>query len=129
MDHGGFFEERMGFVPSRVQARLEQGRELDPAGFEGYESAVIAALSPDCFDVKTTQLILWGILLGQGLLGNGARWNAVAARRAGASWNELHAVARLAAVHRGTTALNLGTEIIADLRAQEREREGDTAAG
>ena len=129
MDHGGFFEERVGFVPSRVHTRLEQGRELDPAGFDGYESAVVAALSPDCFDVKTTQLMLWGILLGQGLMGNGARWNAVAARRAGASWEELHAVARLAAVHRGTTALNLGAEIIADLRRHEREREANSGAG
>jgi len=129
MDHGGFFEKRVGFVPSRVGARLEQGRELDPSGSDGYESAVVQALSPGCFDVKTTQLILWGILLGQGLMGNGARWNAVAARRAGASWEELHAVARLAAVHRGTTALNLAAEIIADLRRQERERQADTAAG
>lgn len=115
----GFYGTRVGFVPSRVGARLALGRDLDSDGSAAYEQTVVDALSPSCFDERTIQLLLWGILLGQGLMGNGARWNAIAARRAGATWDELYAVARLAAVHRGTTALNLASEIIEDLRKDD----------
>ena len=69
------------------------------------------------FDVKTSQLMLFGILLA--LMGDAARLHAVAARRAGASWEELHAVVGLAYLFRGMPAANLGAEVLLKMAEAE----------
>ena len=59
----------------------------------------------------------FGILLA--LMGDAARLHALAARRAGASWEELSAVVSLAFLFRGLPAANLGAEIIQKMAADE----------
>jgi alkylhydroperoxidase/carboxymuconolactone decarboxylase family protein YurZ len=73
---------------------------------------------PTCFDVKTSQLMLFGILVA--LMGGAARLHAIAARRVGTSWEELSAVVGLAFLFRGLPAANLGAEIIQKLAEAER---------
>jgi alkylhydroperoxidase/carboxymuconolactone decarboxylase family protein YurZ len=72
---------------------------------------------PRCFDVKTVQLMLFGMLLMN--LQDAAKLHAIAARRAGASWEELAAVVGLAFLFRGLSAANIGTQLLRDLAAEE----------
>src|SRR5690349_788990 len=88
------YAELIGFVPPRIMARTELGSRLDPDLLRLQEEMRLKAMYPDCFDTKTSQLMLFGILLA--LMGDAARLHASAARRAGATWEELHAVVNLA---------------------------------
>lgn len=115
--YSAVYEELLGFVPPRVQARLKLGQELAPDLLRLQEAVRREAMYVDCLDPKTVQLMLWGILLSQ--LGSGAKWHAMAARRSGATWDELHAVAGLAFLFRGLPAMNLAAEILEELRATE----------
>jgi len=117
------YAELIGFVPPRIMARTELGSRLDPELLRLQEQARIRAMYPSCFDTKTSQLMLFGILLA--LMGDAARLHAIAARRAGASWEELHAVVGLAYLFRGMPAANLGAEIIQKLA----DGEGPEPAG
>lgn len=116
-DYRALYETLIGFAPPKIAARLPLSQALDPELLELQEAVREKAMYPDALDVKTVQLVLWGILLGQ--VGQGARWHGIAARRAGASWEELHAVAGLAYLFRGLPAMNLAAEILADMRADD----------
>jgi 4-carboxymuconolactone decarboxylase len=111
------YEELIGFVPPRIMARTELGARLDPELLRLQEAARLRAMYPACFDVKTSQLMLFGILLA--LMGDAARLHAIAARRAGASWEELSAVVGLAYLFRGLPAANLGAEILQKIAEAE----------
>src|SRR5262245_5151568 len=111
------YETLIGFVPPRIMARTDLLARLDPELLRLEEAARLRAMYPGCFDVKTAQLMLFGILLA--LMGDAARLHAIAARRAGASWEELSAVVSLAFLFRGLPAANLGAEIIQKIAADE----------
>jgi hypothetical protein len=112
------YEALIGFVPPRIEARTELGARLDPELLALQEAVRLRAMYPACFDVKTSQLMLFGILLA--LMGDAARLHGLAARRAGASWEELHAVVGLAYLFRGLPAANLGAEILQKMAEAER---------
>ena len=112
------YETLIGFVPPRIMARTDLLARLDPDLLRLEEAARLRAMYPACFDVKTSQLMLFGILLA--LMGDAARLHAIAARRAGASWEELSAVVSLAFLFRGLPAANLGAEIIQKIAEAER---------
>jgi 4-carboxymuconolactone decarboxylase len=107
------YETLIGFVPPRIMARTDLLARLDPELLRLEEAARLRAMYPACFDVKTSQLMLFGILLA--LMSDAARLHAIAARRAGASWEELSAVVGLAYLFRGLPAANLGAEILQKL--------------
>jgi 4-carboxymuconolactone decarboxylase len=111
------YVELLGFVPPRIQARTEMGSRIDPELLRLQEELRLKAMYPDCFDVKTAQLMLFGILLA--LMSDAARLHAIAARRAGATWEELHAVANLAFLFRGLSAANVGAETLMKLAEEE----------
>jgi 4-carboxymuconolactone decarboxylase len=111
------YEELLGFVPPRIQARMNLGARVDPELLELQERVRAHAMYPRCFDVKTTQLMLFGILLA--LTSDAARIHAIAARRAGATWEELNAVSGLAYLFRGLSAANIGAEILQKLAEEE----------
>jgi len=111
------YEELIGFVPPRIEARVNTGSRLDAAGLEIQEAARRHFMYPSCFDVKTAQLMLFGILLA--LMGDAARLHALAARRAGATFEELWAVAGLAYLFRGLPAANLGADVIQKIADEE----------
>lgn len=116
-EYRDFYTELIGFVPPRIQARTELLSRIDPELLAMQETIRAHAMYPACFDVKTSQLMLFGILLG--LLSDATRLHAIAARRAGATWEELSAVVGLAFLFRGLPAANLGAQIIEEIAAGE----------
>lgn len=109
----GRYVELIGFVPPRIQARTDLLARLDPELLSLEEEIRKHAMYPKCFDTKTAQLMLFGMLLVQ--LADGARLHARAAHRAGATWEELSAVVNLAFLFRGLSAANLGAQMIQEI--------------
>src|SRR5690606_3371444 len=106
----GIYAELIGFVPPRIRERIALGLEVDPALLEKVEDIRKHAMYPKCFDTKTAQLILFAVLLSH--VSPAAEFHGRAAVRAGASKEELHAVAALVFLFRGLPAFNLGAELI-----------------
>jgi alkylhydroperoxidase/carboxymuconolactone decarboxylase family protein YurZ len=104
------YVELLGFVPPRIQARTELLARLDPELLSMQEELRQHCMYPECFDTKTSQLILFAILLTN--LQDAAKLHALAAYRAGASFAELSAVVNLVFLFRGLSAANLGAEIL-----------------
>src|SRR5579872_4064176 len=104
------YVDLIGFVPPRIQARTDLLARLDPEFLRMQEEMRRHAMYPECFDTKTAQLMLFGMLLV--LLSDAAHLHARAAHRAGATWEELSAVVNLAFLFRGLPAGNLGAQII-----------------
>ena len=111
------YQDLIGFVPPRIVARTDLLARLDPELLSLQEAARRRAMYPECFDVKTAQLMLFGMLLMT--LADATRLHAIAARRAGASWEELSAVVGLAFLFRGLPAANLGSQIIQEIVENE----------
>lgn len=104
------YSELIGFVPPRIQHRLRVGRECGPEILDMVEKLREKAMYPDTMDVKTAQLVLFGILLSH--VAPAAEFHARGAVRAGASKKELHDIAALAFLFRGLPAFNLAGEVI-----------------
>jgi alkylhydroperoxidase/carboxymuconolactone decarboxylase family protein YurZ len=121
-DYRAFYTELIGFVPPRIQARTDLLARLDPELLGMQEAIRRHAMYPACFDVKTAQLMLFGMLLMT--LADATRLHAIAARRAGATWEELSAVVNLAFLFRGLPAANLGAQIIQEIARGESENHG-----
>ncbi len=119
---GEIYKDLIGFVPPRIEARLNVTGALDPTILDMQEKMRAHAMYPKCFDVKTAQLMLFGMLLMD--LNDAAPLHAMAARKAGASWEELQATISLCFLFRGLSAANRGAEILANIA----KREADAAA-
>ncbi|HUH87834.1 MAG TPA: carboxymuconolactone decarboxylase family protein, partial [Pusillimonas sp.] len=52
------YEELLGFVPPRIEARMNVTGALDPTMVDLQEQMREHAMYPESFDVKTTQLML-----------------------------------------------------------------------
>jgi len=113
------YAELIGFVPPRVRARTDLLAKLDPEFLAAQEDIRRRAMYPEAFDVKTTQLMLFGMLLV--LMGDAARLHGRAARRAGATYEELNAVVNLAFLFRGMPAANFGAQVVQEIAAAEGE--------
>ncbi len=113
------YRELIGFVPPRIQARTDLLARLDPETLRMQEELRARLMYPKCFDVKTSQLMLFGMLLMD--LSDAARLHAIAARRAGATYEELNAVVGLAFLFRGLPAANRGAEVIQEILRMEEE--------
>jgi alkylhydroperoxidase/carboxymuconolactone decarboxylase family protein YurZ len=113
----GSYKELLGFVPPRIAARVLVQGALDPDGYDLTEQIRAHLMYPQCFDVKTAQLMLFGMLLTQ--LSDAAQLHAIGARKAGATWEELNAVVGLCFLFRGLSAANRGSEIIAGMARRE----------
>src|SRR3974390_108465 len=121
-ERGAIYEQLLGFVPPRIEARIAVTGALDPTLLDLQERMREHAMYPKCFDVKTAQLMLFGMLLMD--MSDAAQLHAIAARRAGASWEEMQAVVSLCFLFRGLPAANRGAEILANVA----KREADVAA-
>jgi len=113
------YKDLLGFVPPRIQGRVLVQGALDPEGYDLTEAIRSHLMYPKCFDVKTAQLMLFGMLLTQ--LSDAAQLHAIGARKAGATWEELNAVVGLCFLFRGLSAANRGAEIIAGMARREHE--------
>ncbi len=120
-ERSAIYQELLGFVPPRIEARLAVTGALDPELLDLQERLRAHAMYPKCFDVKTAQLLLFGMLLMD--RSDAALLHALAARRAGATWEELQATVSLCFLFRGLSAANRGAEILANLAQREKELE------
>lgn len=109
-EYAKIYEDLIGFVPPRIQHRVKLGLEVDPELLEQVEDLRESAMYPKEFDNKTSQLILFAVLLTQ--ISPASEYHARGAVRAGATREELHAVAGLVFLFRGLPAFNLAAEVI-----------------
>jgi alkylhydroperoxidase/carboxymuconolactone decarboxylase family protein YurZ len=118
-EYRDFYVDLLGFVPPRIQARTDWLARLDPELLTMQEDLRRHCMYPECFDVKTSQLMLFAILLTN--LQDASRLHALAAYRAGATFEELSAVVNLVFLFRGLSAANLGAEILQGIAKQAAE--------
>jgi alkylhydroperoxidase/carboxymuconolactone decarboxylase family protein YurZ len=111
------YRDLLGFVPPRITARTDLLGRLDPEGLRLQEEMRAHFMYPRAFDTKTVQLMLFGMLLMN--LQDAAKLHAIAARREGASWEELVSVMGLAFLFRGLSAANVGAQILQEVAAEE----------
>lgn len=114
-----FYTDLIGFVPPRIMARTDLLGRLDPELLEMQERIRKHCMYPGCFDVKTTQLMLFGMLL----MGpyDASKLHGIAARKAGANWEELSAMVNLAFLFRGLSAANYGAQVLQQIAQAEAE--------
>ena len=105
-------------MPPRIQSRFAVTGALDPKMLDLQEQARTHAMYPECFDQKTVQLMIFGMLLMD--MNDAATTHGVAARRAGASWEELQAMISMCYLFRGLPAANRGADILAELVRREK---------
>jgi len=122
-DRTEIYSELIGFVPPRIEARMAVTGALDPKLLDLQEKMREHAMYPKCFDVKTAQLVLFGMLLMD--MSDAAQLHAIAARRAGASWEEMQAIVSLCFLFRGLPAANRGAEILANVAKRETDVTAD----
>jgi alkylhydroperoxidase/carboxymuconolactone decarboxylase family protein YurZ len=108
-----------GVMPPLPGAKFDAIAGIDPESLRLAEQQRAHAFYSDVFDIKTTQLILFGMLLHAGV--PAAKFHALAARRAGASWEELQKVTELAAAAAASGPMNNGGSILKDLRTHEQK--------
>jgi 4-carboxymuconolactone decarboxylase len=116
---GAIYKELIGFVPPRIEARMHVTGALDPTILDLQERIREHAMYPKCMDVKTVQMMLFGMLLMDG--SDAVVLHGIAARRAGATWEEMQTVVNLCYLFRGMSAANKGAEILANIARREND--------
>jgi hypothetical protein len=106
-----------GALPALPAARFEFSGETDPQALRLIEQLRAHAFHSDVFDIKTTNLMLFGMLLVEHH--PAAQMHALSARRAGASWLELHKVVELASATGALAPANQGSALLKALRDKE----------
>jgi 4-carboxymuconolactone decarboxylase len=126
-EYRSIYTDLLGFVPPRIQARTELLGRLDPEFLSLQEEIRKQGMYPDVFDTKTVQLMLFGMLLLS--LRDAARIHGIAARRAGATWEEMQAVVNLAYLYGGLSAANIGAQFLQQIAEMEAEQEAEMDKG
>ena len=109
--------ELFGSLPPLPAARFEFSGDVNPEFLRRTEALRAHAFYSEVFDLKTTHLILFGMLLVEH--NAAAQMHALAARRAGASWPELHKVVELASTTGALGPANQGGAMLKSLRDKE----------
>lgn len=117
------YEDLLGFLPPRQQARIDQLSRLDPDFLSVQEEMRKRCMYPKTFDQKTVQLMLFGMLLIT--LRDAARIHGIAARRAGATWEEMQAVVNLAFLFGGFSVANLGAQYMQEISEMEGQNSAE----
>jgi 4-carboxymuconolactone decarboxylase len=125
-DRDTAYRELIGIVPPLLR---EPGKESLAAALRGLHDQMLATGTiPQATGARATHLTLLAMMLmGQGA---GALAQAVAARRAGASWDDLHHMVNLAFLLFGLPGADRGQELVAALAEWEQQDriEGAVAA-
>ncbi len=106
-----------GSLPPLPAARFEFSGKINPEFLRRAEALRAHAFYSNVFDVKTTNLILFGMLLVEH--NPAAQMHALAARRAGATWEELHKVVELASTTGALGPANQGSAMLKTLHDTE----------
>jgi 4-carboxymuconolactone decarboxylase len=113
------YRELIGFVPPCADARDAATLESKLRGMHEHVRLRLRELAPRSFDAKAAHLILLAMLLNEH--GATAVAQGAAARRAGASWDELRGVVRLVFLLHGLPGANRGDEFLTALAECERK--------
>ncbi len=108
------YVDLFGSMPAMPGARFKLLGDLDKELLLGFEKLRAKALYSDVFDDKFTQLILFGMLLVEGH--PAAQHHARAARKHGASWEELLKILELASVTGYLHSANQGSALLQAMR-------------
>lgn len=111
------YVELFGVLPPLPSAKFEFSGEVNPEFLRLSEQLRAHAFYSEVFDIKTTHLILFGMLLIEH--NAAAQMHAIAARRAGASWEELHKVMELASATKSLGPANQGSAMLKAVRDKE----------
>lgn len=111
------YRELVGFVPPRIQSRFDKLRETNPELLLAQEKTRNLISYTDQLDQKTVQLVLFAVLGVQ--LRDAARIHGAAAKRAGATEEQLQAVLDLAYLFGGTSITNHAPAILEGVRELE----------
>jgi 4-carboxymuconolactone decarboxylase len=111
------YVELFGSLPPLPAARFDFSGKINPEFLQLAEELRAHAFYSDVFDRKTTHLILFGMLLVEH--NAAAQMHALAARRAGASWQELHKVVELASTTGALGPANQGGAMLKTLHDKE----------
>lgn len=109
------YRELIGFVPPCGDRRDGAALEIMLRGM--HEQMRLRSLIPPSIDAKAAHLILLAMLLTEH--GASAVAQGAAARRVGASWDELRAVVELAFLLLGLPAANRGEELLSAVAERE----------
>ena len=115
------YNRTIGQFPPEIAERVALGMDVDPELTRMFEALRIHVMEPASLDVKTVQLLLFGMMATR-LASAPIRYHAAAAKRAGASREELYAVAGLSLLTGGMRSYNeAGAAIAAAFRDDESE--------
>jgi len=113
------YVEMFGTLPPLPAGRFAFSGDMNPEFLRDAERLRAKAFYNKSFDMKTTQLILFGMLLVEHNQ-IAAQAHASAARRAGASWEELHTVVELASATGALYPFNQGSALLNGMREKEQ---------
>jgi len=113
------YVEMFGTLPPLPAGRFAFSGDMNPEFLRDAERLRAKAFYNKSFDMKTTQLILFGMLLVEHNQ-IAAQAHAAAARRAGASWEDLHTVVELASATGALYPFNQGSALLNGMREKER---------
>ncbi|MEI8150771.1 MAG: carboxymuconolactone decarboxylase family protein [Hyphomicrobiales bacterium] len=113
------YADLFGTLPALPAGRFAFSGDMNPEFLRTAEELRAQAFYNKSFDMKTTQLILFGMLLVEHNQ-IAAQQHALAARRAGASWEELHTVIELATATGALYPFNQGSALLNVLREKEQ---------
>ena len=116
------YVEMFGHLPPLPSGRFAFSGEMNPEFLRDAERLRGKAFYNKTFDMKTTQLILFGMLLVEHNQ-IAAQQHALAARRAGASWEELHTVIELATATGALYPFNQGSALLNGMREKEQGKQ------
>ncbi len=114
-----YYVESFGEFPEFPRKRMALGAEIAPEFTKTAEELRRHALYSDVFDKKTSQLQAFCLLVSRASAG--AYWHAKAARKCGASWEELHKVMEIAVLMTGVGAMNEGGQALVRLWNEEQD--------
>ncbi len=114
------YVEMFGTLPPLPAGRFAFSGDMNPEFLRDAERLRAQAFYNKTFDMKTTQLILFGMLLVEHNQ-IAATAHAAAARRAGASWEELHTVVELASATGALYPFNQGSALLNGMRDKEQD--------
>jgi len=113
IDEHSLYANIVGHVPPEISKRIKVGMQVDPKLTKMFEEIRLHVMKSDILDDKTVQLLLFGMMATR-LVGPPTRYHAVASKLAGATMEELNAVAGLALLAGGMRSYNTAGAAIAD---------------
>ena len=111
------YVEPYGELPPILASRMKVGEKLAPNYNMSVEKMREKALFSDVLDKKTTNLIVLGILAGAGT--PGCYYHVKAARKYGASWEEIFKTAEISTFINGYKAMVDAGQAIARVHEEE----------